>query len=392
MSSTRLLIIDNQHHGLAPLTHLRPSFDLRTGAWTTRQRIERVLGLEAAALFVWGPHWGLVKETQGVAGVQLIDSLTDTVSAGRWYVVGSGCASPQVLEQLKSLAPQHVIREPCGAWVAAHLELPRETELAWLWDDERWNAKAVILDHSVLVRQPWHILGQLEATLAYDLAHMTRRADSAAVHASAVIDETRGPVVIDHGAIVGALSFLQGPCYIGAHTEVAPHAYIRPHTVVGPYCKVAGEISFSIIQGYTNKAHQGYLGHSLLGQWVNLGAGTTVSNLKNTYGSVRVQRRLDEPEEDTGRQFCGPIIGDYVRTAIGSRLLTGACLNTGAMIALSGFAPKCARTLGFYTDEHPEGQAYDLAKFVETARAMMARREVDLGPELEGRLRELATE
>ncbi|NJL32283.1 MAG: hypothetical protein HC898_12070 [Phycisphaerales bacterium] len=122
---------------------------------------------------------------------------------------------------------------------------------------------------------------------------------------------------------------------------------------------------------------------------MNLGASTTVSNLKNTYGSVRVQMHPDQASEDTKRMFQGPIIGDFVRTAIGTRILTGSCLNTGSMIALSNYAPKCSKPFGFYTDDSPDGEPYDPDKFIATAQAMLARRKVEMTKEFEGKLRKL---
>src|SRR5690606_29763654 len=109
-----------------------------------------------------------------------------------------------------------------------------------------------------------------------------------------------------------------------------------------PTCRIGGEVSHSIFQSFSNKTHGGYLGHALVGEWVNLGAATNASNLKNTYGSVRMQLAARGPREDTGLLQLGPILGDYVRTAIGTRIPTGAVIGTGCMISLSGFAPTFA--------------------------------------------------
>src|SRR5690606_34700880 len=155
-----------------------------------------------------------------------------------------------------------------------------------------------------------------------------------------------------------------------------------------PMCKVGGEISHSVLFGHTNKAHAGYLGHALVGEWVNLGAQTNVSNLKNTYGPIAVQVERDQPAENTGRMYLGPVIGDYVRTAIGTRILTGSVVGTGAMLALSGFAPKFVERFAFLTDKGPEH--YEIDKFIETANRMMSRRDMALSAAEEARLRTLA--
>src|SRR5699024_3671599 len=127
---------------------------------------------------------------------------------------------------------------------------------------------------------------------------------------------------------------------------IQPHALIRRYAAIGPFCKVAGEVSFSILQGYVNKGHSGFLGHAVIGAWCNFGAGTTASNLKNTYGHVRLQLAGDAAPIDTARMFHGPVMGDFVRTAIVTRLSTGTVLGTGCMIATSGFAPRFAAPFG----------------------------------------------
>src|SRR4029079_16305029 len=104
-----------------------------------------------------------------------------------------------------------------------------------------------------------------------------------------VLDASKGPILVGAGATLGANCVIQGPCAIGAHSSVMPVALIRPGTTIGPGCKVGGEVSNTILQANSNKSHEGFLGDSYLGEWVNLGAGTTTSNLKNTYGEVSMK-------------------------------------------------------------------------------------------------------
>jgi UDP-N-acetylglucosamine diphosphorylase/glucosamine-1-phosphate N-acetyltransferase len=258
------------------------------------------------------------------------------------------------------------------------------------------QTKTVRVRQRALMNRPWHILDELEEILAADLAgftyppieqgdhegvtvmgdHPVRIAPGVKIAPLVVFDASQGPVVVDREAVVNPFVVIQGPCYIGPGTEIASHASIRQGTVLGERCKVGGEVSFSIIDSYTNKAHSGYLGHSLIGSWSNLGANTNVSNLKNTYGNIRVQLDEAAAPEDTGRTFQGTIIGDYVRTAIGTRLPTGAVIHTGCMLAANGWAPRFAAPLGFYTDQGR--QIYDLEKLIDTIRAMKDRRGLTL--------------
>ena len=276
------------------------------------------------------------------------------------------------------------------------------------------------LDASLLIARPWHILDALPALVMDDLlasplpqvdelhgqlsgialvtpldqpAYALHVAASARVSPGVVVDVTQGPVVIDEKAVVLPCAVLEGPCYVGRETTLAAHASLRPNACIGPHCKIGGEVSASIIQGYSNKAHLGYLGQSLVGEWCNLGANTNVSNLKNTYGSVRVTLEPEDPRhkgydpqtEDTGRMFQGPILGDFVRTGIGTHILTGYVIHTACMIASRPFAPALTQPFGFYTSEGDD--VHRLDPLLTTVRRMMARREVQLPAAVENRLR-----
>jgi UDP-N-acetylglucosamine diphosphorylase/glucosamine-1-phosphate N-acetyltransferase len=202
-----------------------------------------------------------------------------------------------------------------------------------------------------------------------------------------VLDTTMGDIVIDEESVIEPFVVLQGPCHIGAHCTIAAHAHIRPFTVMGEHCKIGGEINACVFHGHANKAHLGFLGNSIVGRWANLGAGTTTSNLKNTYGQVAMQRLADAATQPTGMTFLGSIIGDHVKTAIGTRLTTGSCIGTGAMIACSSFAPKFLDRFSFVTDR---GMAYyDFQKFCEVARRVMGRRDMTLTQAESDRLAQL---
>ena len=164
-----------------------------------------------------------------------------------------------------------------------------------------------------------------------------------------------------------------GPCSVGAGATVLDRALIRPNTVIGPRCKVGGEVGSTIFQGYANKAHDGYLGDSWVGKWANLGAGTVGSNLLNTYGEVTMRTEVDGPRHRTGLRFLGAIIGDHVKTAISTRIMTGSVLGTGAMVATSAPPPDTVRRFAWLTDDGE--RSYRLGKFLEVMNAVMARRD-----------------
>ncbi len=185
-----------------------------------------------------------------------------------------------------------------------------------------------------------------------------------------VIDASSGPILISDRVTVGAGSVLRGPCSVGSCTIIAPLSQIRSCTAIGANCRIGGEVAASIILSHSNKAHEGYLGHSYLGEWVNLGAGTTTSNLKNTYGEVVL--KVGSRRVPTGRQFLGSLIGDHSKTGILTRLMTGTYIGYCSMLAGSASPPSSVPSFLFITDS---GHApYRLDKAAEVARRVYQRR------------------
>jgi UDP-N-acetylglucosamine diphosphorylase / glucose-1-phosphate thymidylyltransferase / UDP-N-acetylgalactosamine diphosphorylase / glucosamine-1-phosphate N-acetyltransferase / galactosamine-1-phosphate N-acetyltransferase len=186
-----------------------------------------------------------------------------------------------------------------------------------------------------------------------------------------VFDLHNGPVLVRSRATVHAFTRVVGPCFIGEATSVTADRIAA--SSVGEHCKVHGEFSVSIVLGYSNKSHDGFIGHSYLGRWVNVGAGTITSNLKNTYG--RVQLWTPGGVRDTGLTFLGAFLGDYVRTGIGVRLTTGSVLGAGANF-FGVAAPKIIPP--FAWGEHSPFATFALPKLLEVAERQMARRQVSL--------------
>jgi UDP-N-acetylglucosamine diphosphorylase/glucosamine-1-phosphate N-acetyltransferase len=186
-----------------------------------------------------------------------------------------------------------------------------------------------------------------------------------------VFDASAGPILVGAGTHLRAFTRLVGPCYIGPDVQVMGGDIIG--SSVGGVCKVRGELSSSILLGHANKGHDGFVGHSYLGRWVNLGAGTITSNLKNTYGSVSLW--TPRGMRDTGMQFLGTLFGDHVKTGIGLRLTTGTVLGAGANVY--GDMPAKVVPPFSWGDQHPYS-VYRADKFVETAARVMARRQVEL--------------
>jgi UDP-N-acetylglucosamine diphosphorylase/glucosamine-1-phosphate N-acetyltransferase len=194
----------------------------------------------------------------------------------------------------------------------------------------------------------------------------------AVVEPSACFDTTEGPILLRAGSHVHAFTRLVGPLYIGEHTLLTSDRIEA--SSIGDTCKVHGENSNSIFLGHSNKAHEGFIGHSVIGRWVNIGASTITSNLKNTYGDVHLW--TPGGTRDTGLQFLGTMFGDHVKTGIGLCLTTGCVLGAGANVFGSTMPPKVVAP--FSWGEAGAFKPYHIDKFLETAERMMARRDVVL--------------
>ena len=145
-----------------------------------------------------------------------------------------------------------------------------------------------------------------------------------------VTDTRNGPIVIDDGASLGPFCYLVGPVYIGPGSKLIEHAVLKDGVALGERAKVGGEVEASIIERFSNKQHHGFLGHSYIGSWVNLGAGTSNSDLKNTYGNVNME--YAGRKTPTGMQFVGCFVGDYSKTAVNTSIFTGKTIGACSMV------------------------------------------------------------
>jgi UDP-N-acetylglucosamine diphosphorylase/glucosamine-1-phosphate N-acetyltransferase len=252
------------------------------------------------------------------------------------------------------------------------LQLPRMMDqsrmVESLWDLIHWNEESLMEDAMRLPRSagqkpagPYHLVNEEDVWLG----------EGAHLQPGCVLDATKGPIVIADHATIGANAVIQGPCYIGPHAGVRPLACIRAGTSIGEVCRVGGEVANSILLGFSNKSHDGFMGHSYVGKWVNLGAGTTTSNLKNTYGEISVQ--IAGETVATGWRFLGALIGDHVKTGILTKLTAGSYIGFGSMMAATAIAPKFTPSFTYWTDAKTE--PYRLDKVIEVAKRSFARRD-----------------
>jgi len=192
-----------------------------------------------------------------------------------------------------------------------------------------------------------------------------------------ILNTTNGPIYIGREAEIMEGSVVRGPFALGEHSVLKLCSKIYGPTSIGPHCKVGGEVNNSVIMGYSNKAHDGFLGNSVLGEWCNLGADTNTSNLKNNYANVNLYSYKTNKLENTGLQFCGLMMGDHSKSGINTMFNTGTVVGVGCNIYGGGFPPTHIPSFSWGGSEGL--QDYKLEKLVETAERVFERRGLQFG-------------
>ena len=238
--------------------------------------------------------------------------------------------------------------------------------IRWPWEVVEWNPDALAAD---LASARPESAGDVHRLAALYEPHQISVGAGARVDAFAVLDARSGPIRLHPRVVVLPHTVVAGPCVVGEGTELLSGVVSR--STLGPECRVAGEVDSSVWQGYANKRHHGFVGHSVIGEWANLGALTTTSDLKNTYGEVRVWAAGREVA--TGYHKIGAFIGAHVKTGIGTLLPTGASIGTGSNLFGGGrFAPKRVPAFSWWDGERAVEHRLD--RLLETASIAMSRR------------------
>ncbi len=384
------LFEDNRYTALYPLTYLHPVFELRCGLFTPLERLQRLVGdsilLQTRELLLdvtWERHAGI--EVNPEPGTDMLflngrailttDEMSQVTSLPRDTVIVRG-------KDVIALHARHTnaysIRE--GVFHFDHASLDRfsvrEMACAMVsrpWDLVRLNLEILQAD-AALLQADIHPAADVSLAAVLESRDNIVIEAGARVEAGVVLDASRGNVVVGKDARIMANAVIIGPACIGQGSLVKAGARIYEGTTIGPMCKVGGEIEGSIVQGYSNKQHDGFLGHSFLGEWVNLGADTNTSDLKNNYGPVRMA--TEGVEEDTGLQFLGLIAADHVKTGINTMFNTGTCVGVGANVFGGGYPPKFIPAFSWGGSDG--FQEYDLERFLRTAAVVMKRRRKEL--------------
>lgn len=393
---------DGSAGDLGPIALLRPVFELTCGRFTFRERLLQHFGAREWSAFLRPYLAETYREEHPAATVNDFTALTREPTLlinGRWL------PTPQALAAIRQ-DEVGVIDDAVAYLTLDPLEASLLSDIGW--DDALARiarTRRFVRAGGRLIHRPWDLIEQNAAQLAADFEAMAETLprgecppqvavlgppDNVSIDPAAqvdpfvVIDARHGPVTIDAGARIQAFTRLEGPCHVGRESHTF-RANIREGTTIGPVCRVGGEVEESILHGYVNKYHDGFLGHSYVCPWVNLGALTTNSDLKNDYSAVKVP--LYGQPLNTGVTKVGCFIGDHTKTAIGSLFNTGSSVGIVCMVLPGGeLLPK--HVPSFSRIWHGELiEPWDLERSLETARCAMRRRNCELTPAMERLIR-----
>ncbi|MBT3229576.1 MAG: hypothetical protein HOD43_06900 [Candidatus Marinimicrobia bacterium] len=368
-----------------PITLLRSVAELRYGIYSNLERAQRILPKDSVQLWVRPilakEHAEKYTETQINRNADQDDIFLNAATPAWIY--------PSVLSILKDstntavVIDGHIVAARPGAEMKFSTDFHQalntldkiecDSEICrhqpnWIWDYLDYIAPALEFDVKL-----WQKDNNILTKLPPDLSTITDR--NIFIHNTAQIgkfvhlDASNGPIIIDQDCKISPFSSIVGPSYLGKRSSLKPSTFIR-QSVVGRVCNLGGEIKGSIIHPYSNKSHDGFLGDSILGSWINLGAGTSTSNMKNNYQQIRVS--WDGNNYESGRQFLGSIIGDHCKTAIGVRLNTGTLIGSFCNVFQPDFPPRAIPSFSWGNGTH------ELDKAIQTAELMMKRRSLSL--------------
>lgn len=381
--SNLILFDDHTWHQLLPLSFTKSIADLRIGIFTIRQKWEYYM-----------------QQKSGTLTLSHLESLYPHKNLGKDNLIINSSILPnkELVRQIKHLAEEEVLMD--GEVVIAlrhkskHPPLIHKASGEWvpLVDDyQEIKVEAAYLH----IQQPWDFfkLNEQAITTDFEIVRASKKAaplpasshfigkDNVFIEEGATInpsfvDASNGLVYFAKGSKLLGGAMVSGSLAMCEHSVLKLGAKIYGPTTFGPYVKVGGEVGNTVIMGYSNKGHDGYLGNSVLGEWCNLGADTNSSNLKNNYGQVKVWSYASEKMENTGLQFCGLIMGDHSKCGINTMFNTGTIVGVSANIFGAGFPPKMIPSFawggvdGFTT--------YDLNKAIDTAKVVYGRRKRSL--------------
>jgi UDP-N-acetylglucosamine diphosphorylase/glucosamine-1-phosphate N-acetyltransferase len=389
MSIRYCLFEDEFLKNFHPLTLTRPVYDLRVGIFTLAEK--------------WKLSLSLSKELKGplrehLKGVFEEPEMNGNEDAAVW-INPRFIPNGELIDQIRNLSLNNALF--CEEQlIAAHVDI--STHKKWMQkgiNTSKLNKKKLKPDGFIILKNIWELFQlngdeiekdiKLSKKIAYGNEDIFPKTifekpeniyieEGAVIEPGAMLLAAKGSIYIGKNAHIMANSIIRGPSAICEKSVVKMGARIYEDTTIGPVCKVGGEIANSIFHSFSNKAHDGYTGNSVFGQWCNLGADTNTSNLKNNYSTVKVTDWNSGKELDTGQQFIGTIMGDHSKTGINSMLNTGTLCGVCCNLFSDGYPPKFVPSFSWVSGQNIV--PYHFEKAIEAMGKMMERRSVTLTP------------
>jgi UDP-N-acetylglucosamine diphosphorylase / glucose-1-phosphate thymidylyltransferase / UDP-N-acetylgalactosamine diphosphorylase / glucosamine-1-phosphate N-acetyltransferase / galactosamine-1-phosphate N-acetyltransferase len=385
------LFDDRAARAWAPFSLTRPAGELVFGSMTLRRRAAEALGASVASQIAARHLDGFVEPGAPPA----VASPEPRAERDRLLLCSRAVLEPDAARAVGEWGRRGgrvaVAGEPAGWFVPAGQDAP---DTGLLESPDQSDSGPVLQLPGSMLRHPWELIARNPDRLAADLVERWGGRDTSALPAGVhllgtgdvslgsdveiepgvVLDTRHGPIRLDDGVRVRAFTRLAGPAWVGPRSQLlgGPIEAVS----IGPVCRIRGEFAESICLGYSNKQHDGHIGHAYLGRWVNLGAETTNSDLKNNYGTIRMW--TPDGPADTGLIKLGSLIGDHVKTGIGLLLNTGTLIGAGSNLFGAVMPPTYVPPFSWGQGE--ELTEYRVAKFLEVAERAMGRRDVVLEP------------
>lgn len=380
------ILFDASRNSLLPLTYTRPVCDIRIGILTIREKWEKYLG----------------EKTSTITEDYLSAKYPTEQSEEMMLINGSICPTPKLLKAIKGLKVGQAL--VCQGNVVAMYK----TKAQFLSEEDSTQEIEVEYDF-IKINNTWDIFVLNDKALREDFELLTQNRKSAplsstnrvvceqnifveegAVVEFAILNAKEGPIYIGKDAEVMEGSIVRGPFAMCEHSVLKMASKIYGATTLGPYVKVGGEVSNVVIFGYSNKAHDGFIGNSVIGEWCNIGADTNASNLKNTYEEVRVWSIEKNTFVPTGQTFFGTIMGDHSKCGINTMFNTGTVIGVSSNIYGHGYQRNYIPS--FAWGGTTGLKSYDMEKAIEVAEKMYQRRNVVMSQQDKEILRNVYTQ
>lgn len=386
---------------LAPLNHLRHTSELISGLLTLQEKIlNHIPGKVNLTLHSRKYIADYCREKFPKAGV-------NDLSAGEYIYLNSRVLfnEANLKEIVKTFKKEKNSALTCGKDVIAFHTTAYKTaqfreivngesdNLISYGDIEWLGLNKIETKNYKLINYPSDLILYNDEEISFDLKRLLngknklRVSNKAEVSKNVVFDTSNGSIYIEKNTVIEPFTYIQGPVYIGENCTVRSGAKLYGPVRIGDWCKISGEITHSILHSYVNKQHLGFLGHSYLAEWVNLGAGTTTSNLKNNYSPVTLE--INGEKIDTNSIFLGSIIGDHTKTGIHTMLNTGTLIGVSSNLYGAGYHRKLVKSFSWEDAATGKNITYEPEKAINTAKASMKRRDIEMTSTYEALLRYL---